>query len=371
LSSTATQTNLSPGSSNLITYNTITGSADITQTSGVITFARQGTYSIQFGAQVSKSSAGGQPIDFWLTLNGSNIVGSRVVQTISSTTVRGIYSREYIVDVNPGNTLELYWVSSDSTMQLLAEGTALSPTRPAQPSISLSIHQIMNTQLGPTGATGATGPAGGPIGPTGPTGPSGGPIGPTGVTGATGATGAIGLTGPTGAGATGPTGATGATGPQPTTFTFMMNGTFVNMFGGDPGGTGKDILEWGSAATPAASHSSVLTLPVACKIIAAGFKWISSTPCAIGAGGVWTIRAFKIINPATDSTTADGNFTYVGDLNITLDNADTATTPGKFSSGLNLTFAAGDIIRIAGVETGTAIGTSTEEAEMTIVFQTI
>ena len=62
----------------------------------------------------------------------------------------------------------------------------------------------------------------------------------------------------------------------------------------------------------------------------------------------------------------------MGNLNIVLSNADDGTTPGKFSSGLRgLTFAAGDIIRIAGVETGTAIASSTDESELTVVFQTI
>ena len=151
----------------------------------------------------------------------------------------------------------------------------------------------------------------------------------------------------------------------------MVNGTFVNMFGGDPGGTSKDILEWGTAASAAANHSSILTIPVNCKIISAGFKWISSATCVIGAGSTWSAQVFKINNPATDSTTADGNFTFVGDLNISLSNSDSGTTPGKFSSGLNITLNAGDIIRIAGVESGPAIATSTDESEMTIVFQIV
>ena len=146
---------------------------------------------------------------------------------------------------------------------------------------------------------------------------------------------------------------------------------FVNMFGGDPGGLSKDILEWGNAASAAANHSSVLTIPINCKIISAGFKWISSTSCVIGAGSTWSAQVFKINNPATDSTTADGNFTFVGDLNISLSNSDSGTKPGKFSSGLNITLNAGDIIRIAGVESGPAIATTTDESEMTVVFQIV
>jgi len=77
-----------------------------------------------------------------------------------------------------------------------------------------------------------------------------------------------------------------------------------------------------------------------------------------------------MINPLTASTTADGNFTLVGNLNITLTSANSGTTPGVFSSGLDLILNAGDIIRIAGVETG-VIGTSTEEAQLTVLFELI
>jgi hypothetical protein len=152
--------------------------------------------------------------------------------------------------------------------------------------------------------------------------------------------------------------------------TYMMTGVFTNMFGGDPGGLNKDILDW-VGSSPASSHSSALPILQNCRITAAGFKWISSAPIGtISAGDSWTIQVFKMINPLTASTTADGNFTLVGNLNITLTSANSGTTPGVFSSGLNLTLNAGDIIRIAGVETGT-IGTSTEEAQLTVLFELI
>lgn len=150
---------------------------------------------------------------------------------------------------------------------------------------------------------------------------------------------------------------------------FMVTGAFVNMFGGDPGGIGKDVLEWNTSATPAASHSSVFALPYDAKIIAAGWKWISSNPVpAIGAGVLWEVKAYKMSNPLTGSTTADGNFVFAGDLGIVLSQVDSGTTPGAFQTGLNIPFNAGDIIRIAGVETG-VIATGTDESELTVVFQ--
>ena len=152
--------------------------------------------------------------------------------------------------------------------------------------------------------------------------------------------------------------------------TYMMTGVFTNMFGGDPGGLNKDVLDW-VASSPTASHASALPILQNCRITAAGFKWISSTPIGtISAGDSWTVQVFKMINPSTDSTTADSNFTFLANLNITLTSANSGTTPGLFSSGLNIVLNAGDIIRIAGVETG-AIGTTTEESQLTLLFETI
>ena len=158
--------------------------------------------------------------------------------------------------------------------------------------------------------------------------------------------------------------------PTPIKSTYIMTGVFANMFGGDPGGSNKDILEW-SPTTPNVSHSSVLPILQNCRITAAGFKWISSTAIGtINPGDSWTVNLYKMTNPLTDSTTADGNFTLAGSLNITLTSVDSGTTPGIFSSSLNLVLAAGDIIRIAGNETGT-ITTSTEEAQLSVLFEVI
>ena len=148
---------------------------------------------------------------------------------------------------------------------------------------------------------------------------------------------------------------------------FMLTGTFRNMFGGDPGIFG-DTLEFGAAASTASSHSSGLTIPIDCTLTAAGFKWISSTAASIGVGDAWEIFLYTMTNPLTGSTTSTLNYTQTGSLGISLTNADSGTTPGKFSSGLSFNLNAGDIINISGVETG-AIGTSSQESELTLVFK--
>jgi hypothetical protein len=148
---------------------------------------------------------------------------------------------------------------------------------------------------------------------------------------------------------------------------YLVNGVFTNMFGGDPGGNGKDILEF-SASVPAATHSSVLPILSKCRIIACGLKWISSTPCpVINLTDSWNVNLYRMNTPS-GSTTIDANFTLIGSMGISLTSTDSGTFPVKFSSGLALNLIAGDLIRIAGVETGT-IGTTTEECQFSFLVE--
>ena len=151
--------------------------------------------------------------------------------------------------------------------------------------------------------------------------------------------------------------------------TYTMVGVFTNMFGGDPGGNDRDVLEWVGSA-PSANHSSVLPILENCKIIGAGFKWISNQLPSLTIGQSWTINVYKLNNPLTASVTVSANYTLVGNLGITLTSADSGTYVGKFSSPLNIILSAGDMIRIAGDEIG-SIATTTDEGQLTVLFQTI
>ena len=175
LYSTSTQNSLGATFSNLVNYDSISGTPDITQSAGKIFFNNSGTYSFEFSMQAVKGSVGGQTIYLWLSLNGNNVPRSSIVQTVSSTTVYAIYSKEYILDVISGDYLEIYWSSPDSLMSLQPSGPFIDPIRPEQPSSSVSIHQVMYTQTGPTGETGPAGSSGiaGSTGPTGDQGPTG------------------------------------------------------------------------------------------------------------------------------------------------------------------------------------------------------
>jgi len=125
-----------------------------------VTFANAGVYNIQFSAQADRvSGSGSDSIDIWFRKNGTDIPESNGVITVAGgvAAAKTIASWNYMLKLSAGDYVELAWRTSDINLQLIHEGTATSPTRPAIPSVIVTAQQVMYTQLGPTGATGATG----------------------------------------------------------------------------------------------------------------------------------------------------------------------------------------------------------------------
>lgn len=248
-----------------------------------ITFANAGVYNIEFSLQADRvSGSGTDTIDIWFRKNGTDIADSNGVITVSggALAAKTIAAWNYMLELASGDYVELIWRTSDVRLELIHEAASTSPTRPAVPSVIVTAHQVMYTQLGPTGASGPTGAIGstGSTGPTGPTGSTGvtGPTGTTGPTGPTGATGAnstvAGPTGPTGNdGATGPTGPTGA----PGTTVYPSAGVVIS--------TGT---AWDTSVTAGAS-GNVLT--------SNGTTWISSASSG-GLAYIYTTTPITAIN---------------------------------------------------------------------------
>lgn len=182
-----------------------------------IVFQYAGTYNIEYSVQLINKGSSIHDVNIWARKNGVDLdytsSHSSIPEKHGSVDGALIQSANFIFTVNANDSIQLMiqGESSDLYVETLPAGT--TPTTPVSPSLIITTHQIMYTQLGPTGATGPTG-AQGITGPTGATGADGS-AGATGPTGAQGVTGITGATGPTGsAGVTGATGATGATGPS-------------------------------------------------------------------------------------------------------------------------------------------------------------
>jgi hypothetical protein len=220
---TTTQTNAGATATNLIAYNTTDISNGVSIVSNTrITIASVGIYNIQFSAQVDKTDSGTDEIEIWLRKNGQNVADTNTILELPKNNAEAVAAWNWLVSANAGDYYEIAWFSGDTDMRLLSRIAQTNPTRPAIPSVILTVSQITYTQLGPTGSQGVTGPQGllGPQGNQGVQGPQGlqGPQGFQGVQGGTGPQGHQGFQGNQGPqgnqGVQGPQGFQGNQGPQ-------------------------------------------------------------------------------------------------------------------------------------------------------------
>ncbi len=141
--STATQTNAGATSANAMTYNQTDLSSGVSiASSSRITLANPGVYNIQFSAQLSKSSGGADEVDIWLSKNGTNVDWTNTSIILNGNPAYNVAAWNFVVAATGGDYYELYWHSSDTTVQITTAATGSNPTRPAIPSVILTVTQV-------------------------------------------------------------------------------------------------------------------------------------------------------------------------------------------------------------------------------------
>ena len=97
-----------------------------------IVFAEAGEYMISFSAQISAGSSSSVDFYFWPRINGTDVTGSTMVNTLKNNGARLVVSRSSIFTVSAGDYLEAYWATSDTNGFLDATvATAFCPAAPA------------------------------------------------------------------------------------------------------------------------------------------------------------------------------------------------------------------------------------------------
>lgn len=105
-----------------------------------ITIPRTGLYRIDFSAQVSSTSAGQKNVWFWPQVNGQDVEGYTMKQTVTNNLDTNVISRSGAFHMNAGDLLVVYTASDSTNMQIAAEAaTGFSPTCPAS---TISLCQV-------------------------------------------------------------------------------------------------------------------------------------------------------------------------------------------------------------------------------------
>ncbi len=122
------------------TFNTGVSIA-VGNTSHVV-IANPGTYNIQFSAQMAKSDSGQDTVSIWLAKDGVNVPDSCTDVDLNNNNARSVAAWNWLVNTTTANTYyEILWSSTDLNMEILAQGARTNPTRPAIPSVILTVTQ--------------------------------------------------------------------------------------------------------------------------------------------------------------------------------------------------------------------------------------
>lgn len=141
--SNVNQTNASGTAVNRITYNNTVTALGVTVVSGsTVQVANSGVYNIQFSAQIQKTNASSEDMQIWIAKNNVNVPDSNTSITIQGSNNRLVAAWNWFLSLDTNEHVDLRWHSTDTTAYLLASGAANLPTRPAIPSVILTINRV-------------------------------------------------------------------------------------------------------------------------------------------------------------------------------------------------------------------------------------
>ena len=110
-----------------------------------ISVENDGTYNLQFSAQLDRVSGSGvKAVTIWLAVTGSNVANTstNVIMSGGAAASATVEAWNYLVPLNAGEYCELMWSTQDANLQIIASGSMTTPTRPAIPSIIATMTQI-------------------------------------------------------------------------------------------------------------------------------------------------------------------------------------------------------------------------------------
>jgi hypothetical protein len=136
--STVTQTASAVNTGQPVTFNTLGIANNFSLVAGSqITAAASGVYNFQFSAQLLDTTGGGDDIEIWLTKNGAPVANSNTRFSVKNANEAEFAALNYLVQLNAGQYVELYWASGDTDVKLVALASTMGG--PAIPSVIATI----------------------------------------------------------------------------------------------------------------------------------------------------------------------------------------------------------------------------------------
>ena len=126
----------------------ISRTVPITTISGItyskITVDRAGVYNLQFSAQFDRISPGTDDVSVWLSKNGENVSWSCTEVIISGTEATNplVAAWNFFIRLDAGDYVELMWSSPNTSIEIQTVAERLTPSRPAVPSVILTMQYV-------------------------------------------------------------------------------------------------------------------------------------------------------------------------------------------------------------------------------------
>lgn len=143
VSSTETQHVAGANLATVVTFNTIEDVNNIELIDNTkISVLKSGDYFFQFSAQMGKGGGSSAQADIWIRKNGVDLPRTNSRATFQGNPNEVLITLNYILDLDPGDYVEVVFSSANSDVALTAYSNLTSPARPDIPSIIATINLI-------------------------------------------------------------------------------------------------------------------------------------------------------------------------------------------------------------------------------------
>jgi hypothetical protein len=141
---TTIQTNPVGNTVRLMTINSVASANNISIVDGSkIAVTNTGIYNIQFSAQLDKTDSGTDDVDIWLRQNGVDVPWSNTRLTMTNNNTKLIAAWNWMISMTAGDYAQIAWSSDDASMRIFAQTEQTGPTRPAIPSLIVTVQRTV------------------------------------------------------------------------------------------------------------------------------------------------------------------------------------------------------------------------------------
>ena len=141
--SNATQTNPVANTAMPMTFNNINGANGVSVTSSSrLTVAKAGVYNIQFSAQFTKTDAGTDYMEVWLSKNGTSVPWTNTRLKLAGSNVYEVASWNFVETLGATEYVQIMWGSADLNAQIVAIPSANTTMGIDVPSVIVTVTPV-------------------------------------------------------------------------------------------------------------------------------------------------------------------------------------------------------------------------------------